>query len=424
VTITMAAFGSRGDVQPIVALGKALRSRGHDVRMVAGANFRPWIECHGLAATPTTLDAQAVMNTERGHDWVERGNSPVRAMLAIRKLLATHGRAIVEDLWRGSQGTAAIASTFAIDVCAASIAEKLRIPHISVPLQPALFPTRAGPATMDAPAPNRDSAINYLFGKWLTGPFLWSLGRAINNRFRIETLGLGAQRYADYRAALGRALVVQAFSTHVVPHPGDWPPNVHTTGYWFLDDDPDWQPSAALREFLDAGDPPVYVGFGSMTGRQPERLTRVVVDAIARCGCRAVLQQGWAGIGAIPLPPTIHLVESTPHGRLFPLMAAAVHHGGAGTTAQSLRAGISTVVVPHLGDQPFWGRRVAQLGVGPRPIRRNRLTATRLATAIHEALTNKAMRTRASELGAKIRAEDGTGTAVALIEDYLAVDNG
>ena len=174
-----------------------------------------------------------------------------------------------------------------------------------------------------------------------------------------------------------------------------------------------------LREFLRAGPPPVYVGFGSIAGRNPAQTTQTVVGALERAGQRGVLSSGWGGLEAARLPGTVFKLDAAPHDLLFPHMAAVVHHGGAGTTAAGLRAGKPTVVCPFFGDQPFWGARVAALGVGPAPIPQRRLTAENLAAAIRRAVTDTEMQGRAYELGVKLRAEDGVGRAVQFIETYV-----
>jgi UDP:flavonoid glycosyltransferase YjiC (YdhE family) len=158
-----------------------------------------------------------------------------------------------------------------------------------------------------------------------------------------------------------------------------------------------------------------------MTGQDGGELTATVIQAVERTRERAILLSGWAGLGGTALPSCIFRMDAAPHAWLFPRTKAVVHHGGAGTTAASLRAGIPTIIVPHLADQVFWGKRVESLGVGPRAIPREKLTADRLAGAIRTAITDTRMKQRAADLGARIRAEAGIARAMELIERHFDV---
>ena len=192
------------------------------------------------------------------------------------------------------------------------------------------------------------------------------------------------------------------------------------TGYWFLDEPEGWAPPADLQAFLEAGELPVAVTLGAMSlggGADALGTVRLVLDGIHRAGVRAVVQ-GWDGVmQSLELPDTVHHAGAVPHRWLFDRVACVVHHGGFGTTAAALRAGVPAVVVPHVIDQTFWARRVHNLGVGPPPIPRARLTAERLAEALVQAIQDEGMRVRAAHLGAQIRAEDGIGEAVRLVEN-------
>jgi UDP:flavonoid glycosyltransferase YjiC (YdhE family) len=209
--------------------------------------------------------------------------------------------------------------------------------------------------------------------------------------------------------------VLYGYSSHVIPKPSDWGEDTHVTGYWFLDPVDEWTPPAALIEFLEAGPPPVFIGFGSMSSRKPEETTDLIVEAVGRARQRAIILSGWGGLQRSSVPDTVFMVDSVPYPWLFPRVSAVVHHGGAGTTSAGLRAGVPSMVIPFFGDQPFWGQRVAALGVGPEPVPRKKLSVERLAQAIEEAVTDERMGRRAAELGAKIRAEDGIGRAVAVV---------
>jgi UDP:flavonoid glycosyltransferase YjiC (YdhE family) len=222
--------------------------------------------------------------------------------------------------------------------------------------------------------------------------------------------------FGPYNSVSARQLpVLYGFSSAVIAKPPDWGPDVHVTGYWFLGLGSEWQPPAGLNEFLQAGSRPLYIGFGSLSSRNPEATAELVLAALASTGRRAVVLSGWGGLKPAELPDTVFMVDSIPHAWLFPQMAAVIHHGGAGTTAAGLRAGAPSIVIPFFGDQPFWGQRVADLGVGPAPIPRKKLTAERLATAIETALTDEAMVRRAADLGAQIQAEDGRARAAEIV---------
>jgi UDP:flavonoid glycosyltransferase YjiC (YdhE family) len=223
--------------------------------------------------------------------------------------------------------------------------------------------------------------------------------------------------------------VLHGYSRAVLPQPPEWTEkNLHVTGYWHLDALEGWEPSRELLEFLEAGEPPVYVGFGSMDGGGEEGLTSLIVKALSVAGHRGILLSGWGGVGmdsrgqrSPGLPDNVLVVDEVPHSWLLPRVAAAVHHGGAGTTAASLRAGISTVIVPFFADQKFWGARIADLGVGPAPIPRGRLSVSNLAAAIGQATSDREMISRAQRLGRTLRSEDGVGAAVEYIERYAFV---
>ena len=203
--------------------------------------------------------------------------------------------------------------------------------------------------------------------------------------------------------------ICHGFSPAVVPRPADWPPNVHVTGYWWPARTPGWRPPDLLVDFLGAGPPPVFVGFGSMTGSH-ERLNDVVAAAVERAGVRAVVQSGWAELETAG--DDILLVGDVPHDWLFPRTAAVVHHAGAGTTAAGLRAGVPAVPVPFLVDQPFWADRLHRLGVSPQPLPLHELTPDTLAEALRACLDPSMYRDRATELPHRIRGEDGAAAVL------------
>jgi sterol 3beta-glucosyltransferase len=171
-----------------------------------------------------------------------------------------------------------------------------------------------------------------------------------------------------------------------------------------------------LIDFIDAGSPPIYIGFGSMSSRNPLEVANLVVKALELSKQRGIILSGWGGLQKADLPESVFIVDSVPFSWLFPRVGAVVHHGGAGTTAFVLRTGIPSIIVPFFADQPFWGHLVAKLGVGPKPIPRKKLTAKRLANAIDLAIADQMMRQHAADLGSKIKAEDGIQRAAKIIQ--------
>ena len=213
---------------------------------------------------------------------------------------------------------------------------------------------------------------------------------------------------------------LNGFSSPVVPKPPDWSVDQQITGYWFLDAPPDWQASAALIQFLRNGPPPFYIGFGSMIHHQPQRQRDLVLRALELSDARSVLVTGWGGSGEHIPAPNRFVIDDAPHDWLLPQMAAVVHHGGAGTTAAALRAGVPNVITPFApNDQPAWAARVVALEVGIRLPAIKRLTAQRLADAMRKAMDDDTLRTHAAALGQKIHAEAGVQRAVAIIERHV-----
>ena len=412
--IVIIATGSRGDVEPYLALGKGLKAAGHVVRLVSHENSAALVKAHGVEFWPIEGNAQDVAQSAAMRDLLEKGN-----FLAI---LSKMGRDAKENALAFAKG--GLAASAGMDLIIAglggmfigvALAEKLGLQFMSAHYVP-FSPTRAYPSALFPKLPFDSGSLNRMSYR-LTEQMMWQGFRAADTVARQQVLSLSkASFWGPYRSErFKQNPILYGYSPAVIPPPSDWDVQMHVTGYWFLDPVEDWTPPADLLAFLRAGAPPIFVGFGSMSPRNPEALTRVVVQALAHTGQRAILLSGWGELGGIDLPDTVFKLESAPFAWLFPRMAAVVHHGGAGTTSAGLRAGVPSIIVPFFADQPFWGRRVADLGVGPQPIPRKQLTADRLAQAIEIAVTDQAMRQRAAELGTKIRAEDGLARAVEVV---------
>jgi UDP:flavonoid glycosyltransferase YjiC (YdhE family) len=417
LNITVFAAGSRGDIQPCVALSKGLQQAGYHIRLAAPENFASFAQQHDVGFCPLRGDVQQIMSSDTGREFMETGSAnPMKSIRAIREMIAPVVMEMVEDAYTACRDANALICLGVFSSFGQSIAEALGIPIINIEPTP-LFPTRAFAAPSWPIQKDLGGLHNYLSGVAML-QVIWLWYRPFVNDFR-QRLGLSTYTATRFYRTFRSTPMLSAYSPSINPHPADWPDSVHVNGYFFLDSQTGWQPSSELKAFLDAGDPPVYIGFGSMAGRNPEQLARHVSEALAKSGQRGLLLTGWGGLRAELTPGNVFVLDSAPHSWLFPRMAAVVHHGGSGTTAEGLRAGVPTVVVPFVFDQPFWGARIKALGLGPDPIPLKKLTADRLANAIRLAVTDPGIRQRAKSCGEAIRAEDGTGNAVKIIKQYL-----
>ncbi len=402
--VVILTLGTRGDVQPYIALGLGLQASGHTVTLATTDEFETLAGDYGLKFACLRGDFLKSARAAGG-----RGLS----LKLIRQWIAM-ARDTLDDEWATAQDAEVLVYNPAA-FGGEHIAEKLGVPAFAAFPMPLYTPTREFPSPffpVGSLGPF-NKASHQLLAK--IGPAMY--GGPIR-AWRRDALGLPPAR--GETMLRGRPIpMLYGYSEAVVPRPTDWGAHVAVTGYWFLDAPSGWQPPPALVEFLAAGPPPVYVGFGSMYMAGGAEMTALVIKALALAGQRGVLATGWGGLTAAEAPAHIHFLEAAPHDWLFPQMAAVVHHGGAGTTGAGLRAGRPMVVCPLVGDQPFWGRRVAALGVGPAPLSKFTMTAERLAEAISRAVNDAGMRQRAATLGETIRGEDGVGRAVAYIHAHL-----
>ncbi len=417
--ITVFTAGSRGDIQPCVVLSRGLQQAGYRVCLAAPQDFAGFIQKHEVGFYPLRGDVQQIMASDTGRRFMETGGAnPIKSIRAVRAMIGPVVMRMVEDAYAACRDAEALICLGVLSSFGHSIAEALNIPLVDIEPTP-LLPTRAFPAPSWPIQRNLGGLHNYCSGMAML-QVIWLWYSPFVNEFR-QRLGLSTYTAARFYRALRSTPMLSAYSPSLIPHPADWPESVHITGYFFLDSQADWQPSSELKAFLDAGDPPVYIGFGSMAGRNPEQLARLILEALAKSGQRGLLLTGWGGLRTELVPDNVYVVDAAPHSWLFPRMAAVVHHGGAGTTAEGLRAGVPTVIVPFVLDQPFWGARVKALGLGPDPIPQKNLTADRLADAIRIAVTDPGMKRRANACGEAIRAENGIGNAVKIIQRYFGV---
>ncbi len=414
--ITIPTTGSRGDVQPFVALGLGLAQAGHRVRLATHANFESLVRGHGLDFHPIEDDARALQASNHGTRMLAAGGNPFVFLREFARLRLPLMRCLMAACAEAAGDADVVLVSTTAFFLGLSAAEKHGLPLCVAALQPnglsrylpsCLFPE------LPRGVPGR--RVYNLLTHVLAGEYLWQLIRKTVNQARQEVLGLPPIPFPGPTPRwLAGLPTLCGYSPLVAPPPPDWSASTHVTGYWFLDPPAGWQPPGPLAAFLERGPAPVYVGFGSMHNENPERMTEMVTAALERANLRGVLLTGWGGLTAGAPSDRVCAVDAVPHAWMFPRTAAVVHHGGAGTTGAALRAGVPAVVVPFMSDQPFWARRVHRLGAGPRPLVRKTLAAESLAAGLATAVGDPAIRKRAAELGVLIRAERGVDRAVEL----------
>jgi sterol 3beta-glucosyltransferase len=403
--VTILAAGTRGDVQPYIALALGLREAGHEVTLGANAEFETLIESHRVPFHPLRVDYLAFAETPEGREAL-RGN-PLTATRRLRARTAPMVRRLLDDAWEAAQDTDAVVY-HPKTLAGPHLSERLGVPAFAAAAVPMLSPTRAfavpGLTRHDLGPLNRAS---YRLAGIAAGMY-----RETVEAWRVEVLDLPRTVHG------GPLPKLYAYSEAVLPRPSDWGADTVVTGYWPLPPAPGWRPDPALERFLGAGPPPVYVGFGSMPLTDPQRTAREVAAGLRASGARGLLD-GPLGAAVDDAGDDMLAIGGVPHHWLFDRVAAVVHHGGAGTTGAGLRAGRPTVIVPHAVDQPFWARAVHARGASPRPLSPARLDARRLADAVSQALADP-IAGRAAALGRTLRREDGVAAATALLGAAIA----
>lgn len=403
--ILIAAAGSRGDVAPYTGLGARLRAEGHDVTVAADELHAPLVRAAGLAFRPLPADPRIGGQVDGKR----------QLMGAAAAFAARLGQGMAEAVTGAGGGADLLLFSATTAPLGWHVAEATGIRSLDAHLQP-------NAPTGDFPPVVSGTRTLGRWGNRAVGRFsLRVTDRVFAGAARAlrAELGLPPAEQAAVRRRqeeTGRP-VLYGFSEALVPRPADWHPRHTVTGTWWPHRDTDRLP-AVLEDFLAAGPPPAFVGFGSMPAGDRERLSALVVDALRRAGLRGVLQSGGAGLAADA--DDVLTIGDVPHELLFPRVAAVVHHAGAGTTAATLRAGVPSVPVPVMADQPFWAARLVALGAAPAAVPFRRLTAEGLADALGRAVTERPYADAARRLADRVAREDGAGRAaeiVAALED-------
>ncbi|MFJ2581324.1 glycosyltransferase [Kitasatospora aureofaciens] len=398
--ILIMAAGSHGDVAPYTGLGAHLRVAGHEVALAAPEPFGGLVADSGLDFRPLPADPRGSTG--------ERSNLLAKAAAFIGRL----GDGLADAAAPGADLLLLATTTAPLGW---HLAEAMNVPSAGVYLQPTLptgeFPPVVGGTRSLGRWGNRAAGA---VGQRVVDRLHTDAARRLRTRLGLLPLAQGAQRRARERENWP---VLHGFSPTPVPRPADWRDGLRVVGTWWPYVAPDYRLPREVEDFLQAGPPPVFIGFGSMAAGDGERLSALAVDALRRVGVRGVVQAGWAGLAGDG--DGVLTVGEIPHAHLFPRMAAVVHHAGAGTSAAALRAGVPSVPVPVMADQPFWASRLAGLGAAPAPVPYATLTAEGLADAIRQAVEERDLRIRAEAAAREMAKEDGA-TRVAEVVAGLA----
>lgn len=416
--ITIVTIGTRGDVQPYIALALGLQANRHTVTICTHDIYKSFVESYGVNFTPLAGDIRSILESDEGKLLLTR-RSRLAGVRDIVRLAAPVIRQLTQDIITATQDSDLILGSTLGYFNAKTAAQVNKVPLIFAGMQ-CFTPTSAYvsasmPALPLGALAGGYNRFSYSFINWL----LYGVSSRMINGIRRDLTGLPPLNFRGYFDDLVsmRQPALYGFSETVLPRPREWTQQIHITGFWFLDQqNRGWQPSDEVLRFLDAGSPPVYIGFGSMSDRDPEQVAQIALDALGKSGQRGILLSGWQGMKPEALSDNVLLLDSIPHDWLFPRMAAVVHHGGLGTTSAALRAGAPQVVVPFNIDQPFWGRRMVALGTASDSILRKELSADRLATAITRAVKDERIKQCGAQIREKLRAEDGVARAVEIIE--------
>lgn len=413
-TIAVLATGSRGDVQPFLALAVGLLRCGHAVRFVSNSIHADLALAYGLETRRITWDPRPSMRLQA---ILAKERNPfryIRGQMENTRRVYTLAQQESYDACQDADGLIfSVLSPWGY-----SIAERTGIPCMAGMIHP-LERTREFPMQMIQA--NLGGGLNWLSHLLAEQLFQLLSGGEIN-KFR-HSLGLRVQRFPTNLLGSLRQENIPLLcnlSPTVIPRPQDWPERIHMHGYWFLPVPPGWTPSPGLTAFLTDGEPPVYIGFGSMVTGEALRISRMVDEALEATGLRGLLYEGWGGLTEAGFTKArIQTVGEMPHDWLFKKVSAVIHHGGAGTTASALHAGIPQVVVAHMQDQSYWGRKMHELGVSPPPLNSARISAAAVKKAMRTVCEDKAMQECARGIGTAIRAEQGLEKTLAVIEAYF-----
>ncbi len=416
--VTLFAIGTRGDVEPCIGLAKKLDARGHEVRLAAYLDFRAMVEGEGVRYAPIGAELAAIDDSHHGRGARDAGGNLIKAIWHMRGQLEE----LSEAYWQSFEGACAGADVLLGHHAAPqvpSIGERDGIPVMMAAVMPSFGRSRAAPSPYVELPPGAGPALNRL-SHFAFEQIVWQALRPAVNRWRTRRLGLAPYPFFGPYGAWQRQPILYGYSRHLLPPPADWPDTIRVTGFWETRVPSAWQaPPPALADFLAAGPPPVYVGFGSMPVRAQREHLALVAEALRRAKRRGLVGLKLGDESRASLPEHLHAVHDVPHDWLFPQTAGVVCHGGSGTVHRALRAGVPCAVYHHFGDQIVWGRRAHAASAGPPPLPRAALSLDTLTRTV-EALTSDAYRRGAEALAPKMAAENGLEVAADAFEELAA----
>lgn len=411
LNIVMLIVGTRGDVQPFIAIGKRLQDYGHRVRLATHSNFKEFVLTAGLEFYPLGGDPKVLAGyMVKNKGFLPSGPSEIPVQRnQMKEIINSLLPACKEpDIDSGVpfRADAIIANPPAYGHT--HVAEALKIPiHI--------FFTMPWTPTTEFPHPlsRVKQQAGYRLSYQIVDSMIWLGIRDMINDLRKKKLKLRPVTYlSGSQGSESDVPHAYIWSPHLVPKPKDWGPKIDVVGFCFLDLASNYDPPEPLVKWIEDGDKPIYIGFGSLPVQEPKKMTQIIVDALEITGQRGIINKGWGGLGNLAEPKdSIYLLDNCPHDWLFLRCKAVVHHGGAGTTAAGLKAACPTTIVPFFGDQPFWGDRVHAREVGPPPIPVDEFSLPKLVDAIKFMLDPK-VKERAVELAKAMENEDGVTGAV------------
>lgn len=409
--VTIITLGSRGDVYPFVLLARALGEAGYDVKVGGPPNFAEYARSFAVDYRSVGYDTEALHRDAEAARIIGSGRTGAAFFGGTLRRLQERQARITHDAWEVAQGAQFLLYKGGFSA-GPTIAEALGIPQLQIALQP-MRPTREFPPPLAGAIRDYGGMSNRLLGH-LVNVGIDAIGRPGVDTLR-KFLGLRRQSQVSLGARKSPP-TLGAYSPRVVPKPADWPDADEVTGFLFGPPRP-YDPPPELVSFLDRGPKPICIGFGSMTHVDPVQLSSTIAGAVRGAGVRAILLQGWGNV-QFPedMSDDVYVLPGVPHEWLYPRVASVIHHGGAGTTAAALRAGVPSMAVPHNFDQPFWGRRIHAMGVAPPPLPLRDVDGPVLRDRICALVSDDVMRGRAEALGRKIREEDGVGAVIRAVE--------